>query len=73
MNAAELAQARKQLGLSVGQLALALVVERSTVHRWESGSRPIPRVVALAVECLQRRDMAGRQPCAGKTIDEWLA
>ena len=55
MRARELKAARARLGLSQQGLAEALDVYRETVARWETGATPITRVVALAVECLERR------------------
>ena len=66
MRARELKAARAWLELSQGQLADALDVHRIT-SVWETGAKLIPRTVALAVECLERR--AGgpaRRPSPGR-------
>jgi len=61
MRTRELKQARARLGLSQTELAEALGIHRSAVARYETGTLPIPKVVALAVECLERRAQGTRK------------
>jgi DNA-binding XRE family transcriptional regulator len=58
MRARELKAARARLGLSQAALAEALEVHRVTITVYEAGRQPIPRLVALAVEALERRSQA---------------
>jgi repressor LexA len=51
----ELKEARARLGLTQGQLALALGVSRLSVVRWEAGLHRIPFTVTLAVKYLERK------------------
>ena len=50
-------QARVRLGMSLSQLAQALGVDKSTVHRWETGALApqSPEMLALALTELSRR------------------
>lgn len=52
MNRQEIREARELLGITQGQLALALGVTRKAVNRWEKGEAPISTVVALAIRHL---------------------
>ena len=52
MNPPEFRQARRQLGLSVGQLALELQVHPRTIQRWQEGTQSLPGPVALAMRML---------------------
>ena len=61
MRARELKAARARLGLSQAALAEALEVHRVTITVYEAGRQPIPRLVALAVEALERRSAEGRK------------
>lgn len=54
MTAQQLAERRKQLGLTQEQLAQALGVSFSTVARWLNGSRKIPNYLTLALDSLER-------------------
>ena len=54
MTPAQLRQARRELGISGGELGIALDVSDRTVRAWESGQRdgkpcPIPRSMAVLV------------------------
>jgi DNA-binding transcriptional regulator YiaG len=56
---AELRDARRRLGLTQTELALALKLGGDgarTVRRWEDGQRPVPLVVALAIDLMLRDD-----------------
>jgi transcriptional regulator with XRE-family HTH domain len=50
---------RARLGLTQVALAAALDIHRITVAKYEAGEDPIPRLVALAVEALERRAAEG--------------
>lgn len=55
MTPRHLIQRRTELGWSQSQLAQALGVHRSTVHRWEQGTRGIPRMADKLVTMLGLR------------------
>ena len=48
----------KRLGLSQSEAARRLYVEVSTVHRWASGTRPIPGPVIACLEAWIRQAKA---------------
>lgn len=54
MTGAELRVVREWLGLTTRWLADHLDVAERSIHRWESGERPIPDGVRLAVERLEQ-------------------
>jgi transcriptional regulator with XRE-family HTH domain len=71
-----LAERRKAVGLSQGELATALGIERSTVVRWEAGkTAPLPWVRPALAEALHvsgdqlddllRIDTEGAKPWIG--------
>jgi len=53
MNPFNLKSQRKASGYSQAALADALGVSRCTVNRWEAGKQPIPKMVQVAIKCLQ--------------------
>jgi transcriptional regulator with XRE-family HTH domain len=55
MRAREFKQARLRLGLSQARLAAALGMGWLQIMRYEHGRAKVPRVVALALEALERR------------------
>jgi len=55
MRTRELKQARARLGLSQTELAEALGIHRSAIARYETGTLPVPKLVALAIEALEYR------------------
>ncbi len=55
MTPREMIQLRASLGWSQNRLAQALGVHRSTVHRWEQGTRGIPRMADKLVTMLGLR------------------
>ena len=59
MTPAEFTAAREKLGLSVDELAKLLgVSSRRTIAWWESGKRPVPGPVDLAMRLLlERKEM----------------
>lgn len=54
MTGRELKAARKKLGLTQGELAKAVGVQRVTVARWEAGLRKIPPMLTLAMKPLAK-------------------
>lgn len=53
MTAIEFSDARRRLGLTQHALALALQISTAgTVYRYESGRRPIPGPVAVALQMM---------------------
>lgn len=50
MTPAELRSRREALGLSVAALAERLGVTRAAVYNWESGKRPMPQWLGLALD-----------------------
>jgi transcriptional regulator with XRE-family HTH domain len=57
LTATELRAARRQLGLTQAQLAVALKLGtdgKRSVGRWENGERPISGPVAVSVQLMQR-------------------
>jgi transcriptional regulator with XRE-family HTH domain len=52
ITAKEFARLRKRMGLSQEQLSRALGVSAYTVSRYETGARPIPRKIELALRYL---------------------
>ncbi|MBI2817828.1 MAG: helix-turn-helix domain-containing protein [Acidobacteria bacterium] len=70
MNPEELRVIRDKLGMTQEQLASALGVHRVAVARWETGTRKIPSMLALALhtlaqghrKTLKRRATAGKEP-----------
>ncbi len=62
MRARELKQARARLGLTQAALAEVLDIHRISVAKYEGGTLPVPRLVALAVEALERRQQAVTSP-----------
>jgi DNA-binding XRE family transcriptional regulator len=61
MRARELKQARARLKMSQPELAEALGIHRTAVGRYEVGMLPVPKLVALAVEALERRAAEARK------------
>jgi DNA-binding transcriptional regulator YiaG len=55
MEAKELEQRRKALGLSREVLAKELFTNPATVWRWETGERQIPPYLSLALETVERK------------------
>jgi transcriptional regulator with XRE-family HTH domain len=55
MNPQDFKRRREDLGLTQEQLARELEVTTMTVSRYERGVHPIPHVLALALEALERR------------------
>ena len=62
MRARELKAARARLGLSQTALGTALGVTRDAIAKWEAGNRPVPTLVALALETLTARQEAAGRP-----------
>jgi DNA-binding transcriptional regulator YiaG len=56
MTGAALKRHRGRLGLTQVQLAERLEVHEITVVRWETGTVKIPKVVAMAIELLVRKE-----------------
>jgi len=54
MKGKELKVRRQRLGLTQVQLANIFEVRSNTVARWENGVSPIPKLVALAMETVER-------------------
>jgi DNA-binding XRE family transcriptional regulator len=55
MTGKELQAWRRKWGLTQEKLALCLGVNRITITRWETGVRPIPSFLFLALEALENR------------------
>jgi transcriptional regulator with XRE-family HTH domain len=55
MDADELREKRKALGMTQAQLAKALGVNIMTVSRWERGLRSIPPHLPLALEAIEAK------------------
>jgi transcriptional regulator with XRE-family HTH domain len=55
MKAEEFSRLRRKMKLTQAELARALGVSRAAVSRWESGKRHIDSVLALAMDCLAKR------------------
>ena len=64
MRAREFKAARERLGLSQAKMAKALDMSVPQMNRYEHGKSRVPGVVALAIECLERR---AREAKARKT------
>lgn len=64
MRAREFKAARERLGLSQAKLAKVLGMSVPMMNRYEYGKNRVPGVVALAIECLERR---AREAKARKT------
>jgi transcriptional regulator with XRE-family HTH domain len=62
MTSTELSAWRTARAWSVRDLAARLGVEPSTVSRWESGKRPVPAWLPLALEGLAARMKRRRRP-----------
>jgi transcriptional regulator with XRE-family HTH domain len=54
MRGRELKARRKALGTTQVELAEILGVQPNTVARWENGVLDVPKVVALAIETVER-------------------
>jgi transcriptional regulator with XRE-family HTH domain len=54
MTGPDLRAARKQLGYTRAELADALDLVQETIADYETGKRPIPRTVELAMQALDR-------------------
>jgi transcriptional regulator with XRE-family HTH domain len=54
MNGADLIATRKSLGLSQAQLGEAIGLTGRMIRYYESGERPIPKTVAMALEAYAR-------------------
>ena len=69
MEACELHRIRTKAGLSLDGLAKVLrLSDRSTVHRWEKGSRPISGPTSILLEMLDRGELPKRYlEMAGKS------
>lgn len=52
MSEFKIKEARKRLGLRINELSKILDVSRRSVERWESGERPTPGSVRLALELM---------------------
>ena len=61
MRAREFKAARQRLGLSQAKLAAALGMGWLQIMRYEHGRAEVPKVVALAVEALERREAEARK------------
>jgi len=61
MRARELKQARTRLSWTQTELGAALDIHRLAIARYENGTLPVPRLVALAVEALERRAVEARK------------
>ena len=59
MRAREFKAARQRLGLSQAKLAAALGMDWLQIMRYEHGRAVVPKVVALALEALERRAAEG--------------
>ncbi len=58
MTGPELRAARERLGLSKAELARRIGYRREEISRYEHEHRPIPPVVALAVQGLEKQERA---------------
>ena len=67
MTGEELKIRRATLGLSQSELAEELELTQNTVSRYEIGKLPIPKLVALAVDCLVEKK--GRGPASADGPD----
>lgn len=54
MKGKELKRRRKALNLTQVELSEIFGVRSNTVARWENGVSPIPKLVALAIETVER-------------------
>ena len=55
VNGKELRRKRMSLGLNQIQLAARLEINQNTISRYETGALPIPKLVELAVETVERQ------------------
>jgi transcriptional regulator with XRE-family HTH domain len=58
VNGKELKDYRERIGLTQEQLAEALQVASNTVSRWERDDRAIPPYLHLALETIERKNVA---------------
>ena len=63
MHGRTLRRIRRRLGMTQPALAVTLGVHRVTIARWETGSRAVPRLVALL---MVRLDEEGRSDKANR-------
>lgn len=56
MTPEQLAAARRALGMNRAEMARTLRTPYRTYQDWESGKRPIPGVVAVAMDLLVEKD-----------------
>lgn len=62
MRAQDIRTWRKERDLTLADLATLLGVAVMTVHRWETGKRPVPPYLELALLYLQEQPMLYRDP-----------
>lgn len=55
MTPTDLRQQRKSLGLSQEALATLLGCHKQAVYYWETGKRPIPQMLELAMQAIKQR------------------
>lgn len=61
MTGKQLKKIRKALGLSQGQLAELLFVDRSAVTKWETGGAPITKSRALMIDVILNEKKRARK------------
>jgi DNA-binding XRE family transcriptional regulator len=66
MKPEELYTWRKQRGLTQLELGKLLGVTKACISRWESGERPMPHLLTLALRCLQVRKGGEGEKVEGK-------
>ena len=47
---------RERLGLTQEELAKRLDIARMTIYRYESGEKPIPKVVEMALQLIESQE-----------------
>lgn len=61
MTPAEFNRIRQSKGLSIAQIARILRIgDRSTIHRWSTGERPVSGPASILLEMLDRGELPER-------------